>query len=66
MIDFTDYQWDTSSEDSYTLPKEVTSIEVSYDGGRLGLYINGEEVFYTSSVGIDFNLIVNNNDLENN
>ncbi len=50
MIKFTNYDARviSSAERSVArkLPEKVTSVEVTHDGGRLGIYINGEEYFY--------------------
>ena len=37
----------------YKLPDEVYHICFSYDGGRVGVVINGEELFYTALAGND-------------
>lgn len=43
-----------------TLPSEITSIGFSYDGGRIGVTINGKDVYYNASGSIDFLLTIDN------
>jgi hypothetical protein len=35
---------------------DIDDIQLSYDGGRIGLSINGKEVFYTTNGGNDCTL----------
>lgn len=58
--------WDEYGKEvkiDYTLPDIVESIEISYDRGRLSLYINKEEVYYDMSGMSDFNIEVNNREV---
>ena len=58
MIEMTSYDYGDKVIDEYKLPEKITDFEVSYDGGRLTVYVNGEEVFYTALAGNDFTITV--------
>ena len=53
MIEMTSYDFGDKVTEDYTLPEKVKSFDVSYDGGRLTVYVNGEQVFYTALAGND-------------
>lgn len=57
-IHFQDYDssgW--GSTDQYVLP-EIKSLQITYDGGRFGVYINGEVFYYNSTCGNDFSFSI--------
>jgi hypothetical protein len=42
------------------LPKNVESVSFSYDGGRLAVTVNGEQVYYTMLGGNDCRVEIDN------
>jgi len=42
------------------LPEKVESLSFSYDGGRVGISINGKQVFYSMLGGNDCNVEIDN------
>jgi hypothetical protein len=57
MIKYESYENNPTIESAeYVLPDDVKSISFSYDGGRLNVFINGEEVYSSMSAGNDFNI----------
>ena len=58
MIKMTSYDYGDEVVEDYKLPEKVTDFEVSYDGGRLSVYVNGEQVFYTPLAGNDCNIFI--------
>jgi hypothetical protein len=48
MITHTDYDGPVNNNivtEDYKLPEKVEKMSFSYDGGRLSIYINGEEAY---------------------
>lgn len=63
MIVFKPY--DSGSKDfgeniPFKIPEKVESVSFSYDGGRVSLYINGKEVFYSAFGGNSFDIDIDN------
>ena len=42
------------------LPEKIESLSFSYDGGRVGISINGKQVFYSMLGGNDCNVEIDN------
>lgn len=48
MIQHKDWDDDGDArEQSYVLPERIEAIDVSHDGGRLAITINGQQIFYS-------------------
>ena len=58
MIEMTSYDFGDKIVEDYKLPEKVTDFEVCYDGGRLTVYVNGEQVFYNALAGNDCSIVV--------
>ena len=56
MIEYQDYADGIKKKIDFSMPEKVKSITVTYDGGRLNIYINGSEVYGSMTAGIDFNV----------
>ncbi len=57
MLVYTDFSEFSSEEEVdvvVTLPEKVHHLEVCYDGGRLGLMVNGKEVYTNMCASNDF------------
>lgn len=63
MLTFTDYNASGTQviKHAAALPKDtpIESVEFTYDGGRVSLAINGQQVFYKLG-GTDVNLVIDN------
>ncbi|UYD59143.1 hypothetical protein HPMBJEAJ_00028 [Aeromonas phage avDM6] len=57
-VHYQDYDSSYEFSDDHALP-EIQSIQITYDGGRFGVYINGEVFYYNSSSGNDFSFSIN-------
>ena len=53
MLTFTSRDNDHTETKNPKLPAKIETIEFSYDGGRVGVTINGKQVFYSMLGGID-------------
>ncbi|MNQ73077.1 hypothetical protein D3C85_878000 [compost metagenome] len=60
-----DYTYDGSEDVDFKFPDEVKEVSFSYDGGRVSVYINGEQVFYTTLGGNDCCVTLTNDPLKN-
>jgi len=58
-LTFQSYDLNEHEEKTITFPDKLESIYFAYDGGRITLNINGEEVFYTHLGGNDCALTIN-------
>ena len=56
MIEYRNFDTTEKSKIDFNMPEKVKSINVTYDGGRLYIYINGVEVYGDVSAGIDFDV----------
>lgn len=60
MIIFQSYDTgEDISKEHYNIPDKVENISISYDGGRLHVWIGNEEVLSTMMAGNDFNVTIN-------
>lgn len=50
---------DHKQTEAVVLPTNIESIEFSYDGGRVGVTINGKSVFYSHFGGNDCSVVIN-------
>lgn len=57
---FEDYSFLSSDDEKQqvSLPEKLKNIQVSYDGGRLYLYINDVEVYTNLGAGNDFSVTI--------
>lgn len=53
MLEMTNYTTGEVHSKAVQLPKEVRSLGFSYDGGRVSVSINGEQVFSSHEAGND-------------
>lgn len=58
MLTHDDYDSGSSFKEEYTLPKDVRSISIGYDGGRFYLSINDKTVYKTLDGTRDFSIEV--------
>lgn len=56
MIEYQDFVDGRKKKIDFSMPEKVKSINVTYDGGRLNIYINDAEVYGDMTAGIDFNV----------
>lgn len=56
MIEYQHYETGWKQKIDFEMPEKVKSINVTYDGGRFYIYINGVEAYGNVMAGIDFNV----------
>jgi hypothetical protein len=59
LVRFTSYDFRTEVEKIVDIPKgNINNLSFSYDGGRVSLYINNQEIFSSKCAGNDCNIEV--------
>lgn len=57
MIEYQDFaRREKRQKIDFNMPEKVKSINVTYDGGRLNIYINGVEAYGDMAAGDDFDV----------
>lgn len=56
MINFKNYSNNEEENKDFVIPAKVQSIAVSYDEGRLYIYINDVEVYENIDAGVSFHV----------
>ncbi len=59
MITFRSYNYGEEISKEYKIPAKVENISISYDGGRLHVWIGDEEILSVMNAGNDFNVTIN-------
>lgn len=49
MIEHIDFDSSISTTNKYSLPDKIEEIEISHDGGRISISINGQEAYRSCS-----------------
>ena len=57
-INFESYDNGRHTTNDVFVAKPFENMEISYDGGRFSIYINGEQHYYTSLAGNDFSVTI--------
>jgi len=62
MLNFESYEnrGEEETKENICVSKIKNNISFSYDGGRLSISIDGEEVYKNMGAGIDFSVTINN------
>lgn len=64
MIEYDDFTpFEKPKRQAFDLPRVLREISISYDGGRLSVYMNGQEVYKNMLASNDFCVTINGEDL---